>query len=178
MWACHCPFSLTNSEMTYSLYSIGQPLHLTGKAMSPRSSSYRIKPPFCPTPEECVYFSYAKGGGNRRKDPFLEPVDYFLEYDPKDTVLTLHFALPFKTPVKAKAIEVEVYDPEFFIDFGFAENQPVRLVSAPAQCTASVERPHDDSFSSSLRLDKNFMTSEANMGMGANFTNRIFVKCP
>ncbi len=128
--------------------------------------------------KEYAYFTYAKVDGKRYKDAFLEPVDYFLDYDPKDTVLTLHFTLPFKTPVKAKAIEIEVYDPEFFIDFGFAENQPVRLVSAPAQCTASVERPHDDNFSSSLRLDKNFMTSEANMGMGANFTNRIFVECP
>ena len=128
--------------------------------------------------KEYAYFTYAKVDGKRHKDAFLEPVDYFLEFDPKDTVLTLHFTLPFKTPVKAKTIEFEVYDPEFFIDFGFVENQPVRLVDAPVQCTASVERPHDDNFSSSLRLDKNFMNSEANTGMGANFTNRIFVRCP
>ena len=43
-------------------------------------------------------------------------------------MLTLHFTLPFKTPVKAKTLDVEVYDPEFFIDFGFAEKNPVRLV--------------------------------------------------
>ena len=128
--------------------------------------------------KEYAYFTYAKIDGKRQKDAFLAPVDYFLDYDPKDTVLTLHFTLPFKTPVKAKAIELEVYDPEFFIDFGFAGDRPVRLVSAPPQCTASVEKPHDDNFSSSLRLDKNFLTSEANMGMGVNFANRIFVKCP
>ena len=128
--------------------------------------------------KEYAYFTYAKVDGKRQKDAFLEPVDYFLDYDPKDTVLTLHFTLPFKTPVKAKAIELEVYDPEFFIDFGFVGDQPVKLVSAPPQCTASVEKPHDDNFSSSLRLDKNFMTSETNMGMGVNFANRIFVKCP
>ena len=106
--------------------------------------------------KEYAYFTYAKIDGKRQKDAFLEPVDYFLDYDPKDTVLTLHFTLPFKTPVKAKAIEIEVYDPEFFIDFGFAGEEPVRLVSAPPQCTASVEKPHDDNFSSSLRLDKDF----------------------
>ncbi|MGO9703381.1 MAG: DUF1007 family protein [Xanthobacteraceae bacterium] len=128
--------------------------------------------------KEYAYFTYAKIDGKRQKDAFLEPVDYFLDYDPKDTVLTLHFTLPFKTPVKAKAIELEVYDPEFFIDFGFAGDQPVRLVSAPAQCTASVEKPQDDNFSTSLRLDQNFMTSEANRGTGVNFANRIFVKCP
>jgi ABC-type uncharacterized transport system substrate-binding protein len=128
--------------------------------------------------KEYAYFTYARVDGKRRRDAFVDPVDYFLEYDPKETVLTLHFTLPFKTPVNAKSIEIEVYDPEFFIDFGFAEKDPVRLVSAPAQCTAAVEKPHDDNFSSSLRLDKNFMTSEANIGMGANFANKIAVTCP
>ena len=64
-------------------------------------------------------------------------------------MLTLHFTLPFKTPVKAKALQVEVYDPEFFIDFGFAEKDPVRLVSAPAQCNATVEKPTDGNFPAS-----------------------------
>jgi ABC-type uncharacterized transport system substrate-binding protein len=128
--------------------------------------------------KEYAYFTYAKVNGKRQKDAFLGPVDYYLDYDPKETVLTLHFTLPFKTPVKAKAIEIEVYDPDFFIDFGFAGDDAVKLVGAPAQCTASVEKPHDDNFSSTLRLDKNFMTSEANMGMGASFANKISVQCP
>jgi ABC-type uncharacterized transport system substrate-binding protein len=127
--------------------------------------------------KDYAYFTYAKVNGKRQKDAFLDPIDYFLDYDPKDTVLTLHFTLPFKTPVKAKAIDIEVYDPEFFIDFGFADKDPVRLVGAPAQCTASIDKPHDDNFSSALRLDKNFMTSEANIGMGASFANRIAVTC-
>ena len=128
--------------------------------------------------QEYAYFTYAKVDGKRQKNAFLDPVDYFLEYDPKATVLTLYFTLPFKTPVSAKTLDVEVYDPEFFIDFGFAEKDPVRLVHAPAQCTVAVEKPHDDNFSAALRLDKSFMTSEANAGMGASFANRISVKCP
>jgi len=128
--------------------------------------------------KEYAYFTYAKVNGKRQKDAFLDPIDYFLDYDPKEAVLTLHFTLPFKTPVKAQALVLEVYDPEFFIDFGFAEKDPVRLLSAPARCSASVEKPHDDNFSAALRLDKNFMTSEANAGLGANFANRISVTCP
>jgi ABC-type uncharacterized transport system substrate-binding protein len=128
--------------------------------------------------KEYAYFTYAKVDGKRLKDAFLAPADYFLDFDPKQTVLTLHFTLPFKTPVKAKALELEVYDPEFFIDFGFAEKDPVRLVSAPAACTASVEKPHDDNFPVTLRLNKAFASSEANIGMGASFANRIWVKCP
>jgi ABC-type uncharacterized transport system substrate-binding protein len=128
--------------------------------------------------KDYAYFTYARIDGKRHKDAFLEPVDYYLDYDPKDTVLTLHFTLPFKAPVKAKAIEVEVYDPEFFIDFGFAEKDPVRLVSAPAQCTAAVEKPNDGNFPATLRLDQALQTSEANAGMGASFANKIAVTCP
>jgi ABC-type uncharacterized transport system substrate-binding protein len=128
--------------------------------------------------KDYAYFTYARVDGKRHKDAFVEPVDYYLDYDPKDTVLTLHFTLPFKAPVKAKALEVEVYDPEFFIDFGFAEKDPVRLVSAPAQCAAAVEKPNDGNFPATLRLDQAFQTSEANAGMGASFANRISVTCP
>jgi ABC-type uncharacterized transport system substrate-binding protein len=128
--------------------------------------------------KEYAYFTYAKIDGKRLKDAFADPIDYFLDYDAKQTVLTLHFTLPFKTPVKAKALELEVYDPEFFIDFGFAAQDPVRLTSAPAACAASVEKPHDDFFPATLRLNKAFASSEANIGMGASFANRIWVKCP
>jgi len=128
--------------------------------------------------KEYAYFTYAKVDGKRQRDAFLEPVDYFLDYDPRQAVLTLHFTLPLRNPVKAKALEIEVYDPEFFIDFGFADKDPMRLVGAPAACTASVEKPHDDFFSTTTRLNKAFASSEANIGMGASFANRIWVKCP
>ena len=52
---------------------------------------------------------------------FVEPVDYRLEFDAKDTVLTLHFLLPLKAPVKAKTLELEVFDPSYFVDFSLAE---------------------------------------------------------
>ena len=127
--------------------------------------------------KDYAYFTYAKVNGKRQKDAFLPPIDYFLDYDPKATVLTLHFTLPFKTPVKAKSIDVEIYDPEFFIDFGFGAKNPVRLVDAPAGCALSVDKPQDDNFPAELRLDKNFATSEANIGMGADFANKIAVTC-
>jgi ABC-type uncharacterized transport system substrate-binding protein len=115
--------------------------------------------------------------GKPQKDALSDPVDYYLEYDPKETVLTLHFTLPFKTAAKAKSLDLEVYDPEFFIDFGFAEKDQVRLVNAPAQCSVSVVKPRDDFFSAAVRLDKS-MAWEANAGLGANFANRISVNCP
>ena len=76
--------------------------------------------------KEYAYFTYAKIDGRRQKEAFSKPIDYWLDYDPKGTVLTLHFTLPFKTPVKATRLTVEIYDPEFFIDFGFADKNPVK----------------------------------------------------
>src|ERR1700692_4212790 len=72
--------------------------------------------------KEFGFFTFAKADGKKQK--FEEPVDYFLEY--KDTLLPLHFTLPLKTPVKAKALALGGFDPEFFIDFKFANTHPVR----------------------------------------------------
>jgi ABC-type uncharacterized transport system substrate-binding protein len=125
------------------------------------------------------YFTFVKIDGKRQKDVFNPPVNYWLDYDPKETVLTLHFTLPFKQPVKTKQLTVEIYDPEFFIDFGFAEKNPVRLIGAPLQCTVTNDKPSDSNFPLTFqRLNKSFVPSEANIGMGMNFANKISVTCP
>src|ERR1700721_4186623 len=77
---------------------------------------------------------------------------YYLEFDPKDTVLTLYFTLPLKAPVKAKEFTVEVYDREFFVDFSFAEKNPAELVGAPAHCKLSVINPEQMNADLSARL--------------------------
>ena len=60
-------------------------------------------------------------------------------------MLTLHFMLPFKTPVKAKCCGIEIFDPEFFVDFGFDEKDPVTLVGAPRAMQAVRTASRDDS---------------------------------
>jgi ABC-type uncharacterized transport system substrate-binding protein len=125
------------------------------------------------------YFTYAKIDGKRQKDAFNPPVDYWLDYDPKETVLTLHFTLPLREAVKTKQLTIEIYDPEFFVDFGFAETNAVKLVGAPPQCTVTNEKPNDSNFPLVFqRLNKSFVTSEANVGMGMNFANKVSVTCP
>jgi ABC-type uncharacterized transport system substrate-binding protein len=128
--------------------------------------------------KEFDYFTYPRIDGKRQKNAFVDPVDYWFEYDPKETVLTLHFTLPFKEPMKAKSLVLEIYDPEFFIDFGFVEKDPVKLVGAPPQCAVTTNKPNDANFPATLRLDQSFMTSEANIGMGMNFANKVSVQCP
>jgi ABC-type uncharacterized transport system substrate-binding protein len=125
------------------------------------------------------YFTFAKLDGKRRQgDAFAAPVDYWVDYDSKEAELTLHFTLPFKQPVAAKRLIVEIYDPEFFIDFAFAESDAVKLVGAPTQCKLAAEKPQDDNFFTAQSLNRFYVPSEANVGMGLKFANKISVECP
>jgi ABC-type uncharacterized transport system substrate-binding protein len=121
------------------------------------------------------YFTYAKANG--KKAPFNGPTDYWLEY--KDNVLVLHFTLPFKAPVKAQRLDVEVYDPTYFVDFELAEKDPVKLVNAPSQCKLTVVQPTDANASSNAPVNEQFFNSlDASSNWGAQFANKISVKCP
>jgi len=123
--------------------------------------------------KEFGFFTFAKADGKKRK--FDEPVDYFLEF--RDGLLTLHFTLPLKTPVKSKELALEVFDPTFFVDFKFAEQNPVRLVGAPTACQISFQRPNDGAASAQRLGEQTFMNGE-NSNFGAMFANKIAVACP
>jgi ABC-type uncharacterized transport system substrate-binding protein len=122
---------------------------------------------------EFGFFTFAKADGKKQK--FEEPVDYYLEY--KDSLLTLHFTLPLKTPVKARELALEVFDPEFFIDFTYAEKDPVRLVGAPAACQMKFQRPNDGTADAQKLGEENFMRAD-NSNYGTMFSNKIMVACP
>jgi ABC-type uncharacterized transport system substrate-binding protein len=123
--------------------------------------------------KEYSYFTFAKADG--KKERFQEPIDYFLDY--KDTVLTLHFTLPLKNPVKPRQLVLEVFDRSFFIDFQMAKQDPARLVGAPAGCQMKLERPNDGTASAQKLNEQTFMNGE-NSNFGMMFANRITVDCP
>jgi ABC-type uncharacterized transport system substrate-binding protein len=126
--------------------------------------------------KEFDYFTYAHVEG--KKTPLEAPVDYYLEFT--DGLLTLHFTLPFKTPVKAQSLNVEMYDATWFVDFSFAEKDPARLTGAPADCKLTVLRPGEggsqakpagqpgEAFFNNLNPSSNY---------GAQFANKIQVRC-
>ncbi|UQR64554.1 DUF1007 family protein [Bradyrhizobium sp. C-145] len=122
---------------------------------------------------EYAYFTFARADG--KKERFQEPVDYFLDY--KDTVLTLHFTLPLKAPVKPKQLVLEVFDRSFFIDFQMAKDNPVKLVGAPAGCQMKLERPNDGTASAQKLNEQTFLNGE-NSNFGMMFANKITVDCP
>lgn len=125
---------------------------------------------------EYDFFTFAKADGTKAQ--FNRPIDYYLDYDPKETVLTLHFTLPFKSPVRAKHLSVSVYDPTFFVDFGFTSDNPVALVGAPAACRLSVAGPENASLKSQRLPEAFFNTLDSSKGWGVRFANRIAVTCP
>jgi ABC-type uncharacterized transport system substrate-binding protein len=125
--------------------------------------------------KEYDYFTYATADG--KKTPLTDPLpDYWLDY--QDSILTLNFTLPFKTPVKAKELKVEVYDPTIFVDFAFAKDKPVQLVGAP-QCKLDVALPREMTFAEGNALS-NIPADQANttMAWGAQFANKVLVHCP
>ncbi|MDI4235247.1 DUF1007 family protein [Bradyrhizobium sp. Arg237L] len=122
---------------------------------------------------EYAYFTFAKADG--RKQKFTEPIDYFLEYN--NTELTLHFTLPAKTPFKTRQLSLEVFDPAFFIDFKYADKDPVKLVGAPADCKLQFQRPNDGTASAQQLGEQNFLNGDSS-NFGAMFANKIVVECP
>ena len=123
--------------------------------------------------KEFGYFTFAKADGKKAK--FEEPVDYFLEC--KDGLLVLHFTLPLKTPVKARVLALEVFDPTYFVDFQLAKKEPIRLVGAPASCAFAFQRPNDGAAGAQALGEQNF-TDGSNANYGAMFANKITVTCP
>jgi ABC-type uncharacterized transport system substrate-binding protein len=128
--------------------------------------------------KEYDFFTYAKANG--KKVEFNEPAPgYYLDFDTKETVLTLHFTLPLKQPVKAKDLSVEVYDREFFVDFSFAEKDPAKLVGAPAQCKLTVARPEEMNAALAQQLSQLGPDQrDPSLTIGAQYANKLVVKCP
>jgi ABC-type uncharacterized transport system substrate-binding protein len=125
--------------------------------------------------KEYDFFTYAKVEG--KKADLAEASDYWLEYN--DATLTLHFTLPFKAPAKAGALDVEVYDPTYFVDFALAEKDAVSLTGAPAGCKLTVGKPQEMTADVAKRLAEIPPGQQIpENSYGAQFANRISVKCP
>jgi ABC-type uncharacterized transport system substrate-binding protein len=125
--------------------------------------------------KEYDYFTYATADGKKAELTDPEP-DYWLDY--ADQALTLNFTLPFKTPVKAKELKVEIYDPTIFVDFSFAKEKPAQLIGAP-KCKLDVMLPREMTFAEGKKLSE-IPADQKNttMAWGAQFANKLLVHCP
>lgn len=105
---------------------------------------------------------------------FADPVDYWLDYT--DQVLTLHFTLPVRNPVKGRDLAFEIYDPVYFVAFDFG-NDPVALVAAPSQCVFKVAKPQGDDTQTKSLAESFFDRLTSQDAFGAQFSNKIAVTC-
>ncbi len=108
------------------------------------------------------------------KERFVDPVEYYLDY--KDSVLTLHFMLPFKKPVNSKTLTLEIFDPTYFVDFTFAQKDPVSLaVRLRPASSISRDRPR------TTQPRRNCPSNRSSMAptpiFGANFATKVAVNC-
>lgn len=128
--------------------------------------------------KEFDYFTFVHLGKSDQPLPLKEPVDYWIEYD-KD-LLTLHFTLPLETPLDPKSDEVavDVYDPSFFVAFGFATDAPVKLAGTATGCQAEIKQPDAETAADAKALSEAFFSQ---LGPGSNFGSQFaqtaIVKC-
>lgn len=128
--------------------------------------------------QEFGYFTFVHFDGEDKFLPLKAPVDYWVEYE--DTVLTLHFTLPLETPVdpKPKPVLIDVYDPSFFVAFGFAEKTPIKVAGEAADCTAEVEQPDPESAEEAKALSEAFFSQLGpSSNFGSQFAQTVTVKC-
>jgi ABC-type uncharacterized transport system substrate-binding protein len=128
--------------------------------------------------KEFDYFTYVHLSDDDKPLPLKEPVDYSVEYD--NTQLTLHFTLPLEKPLDPKphAVAVDVYDPSFFVAFGFANEAPVKISGAAQGCTAEIEKPDPEVVEENKALSEAFFSQLGpNSNFGSQFAQTAIVKC-
>ena len=130
--------------------------------------------------KEFDYFTYVHLQGEDDKLLKLKPpVDYWIDYD--KSVLTLHFTLPLEQPVDThgKPVDVNVYDPSFFVAFGFATEKPITLGGSESKgCTAKVLLPDAETAADSKALTESFFSQLGpNSNFGSQFAQTVTVSC-
>jgi len=111
--------------------------------------------------------------------PLKPPENYSLDYD--KSLLTLHFTLPVEKPIDThgQQVQVDVYDPSFFVAFGFATEKPVTLAGADTKgCDAKIIVPDPDTAADTKALTESFFTQLGpNSNFGSQFAQTVTVKC-
>jgi len=126
---------------------------------------------------EIGYFTTFKDDG--KPVEFGSVTDFWMEERP-DHRVEFHVTLPLKKPAPIVRFgTLRVSDPEFFIDFEFADKDPVTLAAAPSGCSVSVARPKPLDEQDKTKLSESFFT---NLAPGANFgfkmASSAIIACP
>lgn len=125
------------------------------------------------------YFTFLRIGGKRTG--FKIPTEYWLQMS--DSYLTLFYTLPLMQPVKpdTAGVAIEIYDPTYFVDYQMVEQDPAKLIDAPAGCTVDVKRKEDPDAATAAILGQ-IPASERELpadlrSVTNQMANRMVVKC-
>ncbi len=128
---------------------------------------------------EFDYFTFVHFDKSDKNLPLKPPEDYWLDYD--KSVLTLHFTLPLAEPIdpKDKDVIVDVYDPTFFVAFGFAKENPMKIAGTPGLgCSAKIEQPDPETEADAKALSEAFFSQLGpNSNFGAQFAQTAIITC-
>jgi len=129
--------------------------------------------------QEFEFFTFVRFGDDGKKLPLKPPVDYWVDYD--KSVLTLHFTLTLETSIDPKGKEVvfDVYDPSYFVAFGFATEAPVKMSGTAAPgCGVEVKQPDAETQAEAKALTEAFFSELGPESfIGSRFAQTAIVKC-
>ncbi len=128
--------------------------------------------------KEFDYFTFSKLAG--KKVVYGAPRDYSMSYDAKEQIATLHFTLPLARPAETKkAFSFSVYDPSYFVAFGFDKGDAAHIEGGPKGCSISVNRPNALDEKDQARLNQ---AMSENFSPGEDFalrmSDRAIIACP
>ena len=130
--------------------------------------------------KEFDYFTYVHLREGDDPLPLEPPVNYWVDFD--GTLLTLHFTLPLKAPLETAGnhVRLDVYDPSFFVAFGFAKDATAVKLAGDAVlgCSASVKNPDPDSEVEAKALSEAFFSQLGpDSNYGSQFAQTAVVTC-
>jgi ABC-type uncharacterized transport system substrate-binding protein len=129
--------------------------------------------------KEFDYFTFVHLSDDDKPLPLKGPTDYSIDYD--KSLLTLHFTLPLEKPLDPRVhdVAVDVYDPSFFVAFGFATDAPVKITGTPAPgCEAEIQKSDPESEAGAKALSEAFFSQLGpNSNFGSQFAQTAIVKC-
>lgn len=130
--------------------------------------------------EESQYFTYVRQNGT------VLPIGKVTDYGQslKDGKLTLFFVVPLATPADPKTapVELQVYDPDFFIAFDYVPDEPTKLTGTLAEGCAMTLKPLQtetemDATREMLADKPQDWTPDQPTDFGSMFAQSLIAKC-
>jgi len=124
----------------------------------------------CRIAEGVGFFTFAKADGKKRNSSSRS----ITTLNTKDGTLTLAFHLDAEDPGEVPELVLDVFDPEFFIDFKFADKNPAGWSGPPAACQMTFQRP-STAPRTRRKLGEQNSPAATIRTFGAMFANKITV---